>query len=319
MPSAEKAEAVRVVIDEASFDFRQLGNDELELQMDIFNETVSSLRNAGIRAWKPPMFEAVPCHDRHELFEFLMSGPGTAIDRDTRYSFFGLVDKCPEWDPSVPGCDEVTLADARPVMAMSVAYALTSAIHDQGVSCLVFGACSRRGFVTTTSEIGSAEIFFFTDTSTLPLFWRALFEVEEVAEADFFNLAYYAFPGLVFSSKLNFRRFDGAYRDIRPHVVTHLSVLNDHFLTTHRAASGIAQQIEGALASLGCAGVSPESPKTHRSEHLMSQRDVAHEGNVVRCEWHTKLEPHRNRIHFAFGGFLNNKILIGIFVDHLDT
>jgi hypothetical protein len=204
-------------------------------------------------------------------------------------------------------------------MAMSVAFALTFAVHHHGVSCLTFGACPRRGFVTTTSEIGSAELFFFTDTSALPLFWRTLFEIEEVAESDFFDLAYHAFPSLAFNSTLNFRRFDGAYRDIRPRVVTHLAVLNDNFLAAHRAANGIAQQIEAALASLGCAGVSPESPRTHRSEHLMRQRDVDHKGNVVRCEWHTKLEPHRNRIHFAFGGFLNNKILIGIFVDHLDT
>jgi hypothetical protein len=51
----------------------------------------------------------------------------------------------------------------------------------------------------------------------------------------------------------------------------------------------------------------------------MRQRDVNHEGQVIRCEWHSKLEPHRNRIHFAFDDTLGGKILIGIFVDHLDT
>lgn len=319
MLSAMKADAIRVVIDEASFDFRDLANEALEIHMDKFNDTVWALRNADMQAWKPPMFEASSCYDSYELFDFLMSGPGTAVDRDTRYRFFGLIDKCSEWDSSVPNCDEVALTGADPVMAMSVAFALTLVLRHQGVSCLVFGACTRRGFVNVDSEIGSAELFFFTEVGELLHFWRTLFEMEDVTEADFFDWASLAFPNLVFYSGLSFRRFDGSYRDMRPHVVNHLSVLNDHFLTAHRAAHGISQQVEGALADLGCPGVSPESPKTHQNERVMRQRDVNYAGDVIRCEWHTKIEPHRNRIHFAFGSFLSSKILIGIFVNHLDT
>ena len=319
MPNAEKTDAVRVVIDEASFDFRPLANDELELHMDRFNEAIWSLRDAGIPAWKPPMFEAVPCSDGYELFDFLMSGPGASVDRDTRYRFFQLIGKCPEWDASIPGCDEVVLADAVPAMAMSVALALTLVVLHQGVSCLVFGGCPRHGFVKAGSKIGSADLFFFTKVTEMFPFWRSLFELEDVPEAGFFDMTSRAFPCLVFHSGLSFRRFEGSYRDIRPRVVTHLAALNDHFLAAHRAAHGIPQQVEAALADLGCAGVSPESPNTHRSERKMRQRDVDHDGNVIRCEWHTKLEPHRNRIHFAFGGSLDSKILIGIFVDHLDT
>lgn len=49
----------------------------------------------------------------------------------------------------------------------------------------------------------------------------------------------------------------------------------------------------------------------------MKKYDVEFEGETIRCEWHTKIELHRNRIYFAFGDFLPGKILIGIFTHHV--
>jgi hypothetical protein len=45
--------------------------------------------------------------------------------------------------------------------------------------------------------------------------------------------------------------------------------------------------------------------------------DVEHHGRILRCEWHSKLRPEKNRIHFAK---LNDQtVFIGIFVKHLPT
>ena len=52
----------------------------------------------------------------------------------------------------------------------------------------------------------------------------------------------------------------------------------------------------------------------------MRLRDVEYGGEVYRCEWHSKLEPHRNRIHFhVIGGKGEPEVLIGIFHEHLAT
>lgn len=52
----------------------------------------------------------------------------------------------------------------------------------------------------------------------------------------------------------------------------------------------------------------------------MRERDVTHDGTVFRCEWHAKLEPNRNRIHFSEPSeHLAGRVLAGIFVDHLNT
>jgi hypothetical protein len=52
----------------------------------------------------------------------------------------------------------------------------------------------------------------------------------------------------------------------------------------------------------------------------MREREVTYEGRAFRCEWHVKIERHRNRIHFTLPGQgPGGKILIGLFVKHLST
>jgi hypothetical protein len=47
-------------------------------------------------------------------------------------------------------------------------------------------------------------------------------------------------------------------------------------------------------------------------------RDIEFGGEIHRCEWHAKLEPQRNRIHFALPcAGLGDRVLIGMFVEHL--
>jgi len=319
VPSVNMADHVRVVIDETSFDFRGLEAGSIEDYLDDLSDTVWELREDSIATWKPPMLEAVTCADSYELFSYLMGEPGKLIDRDTRLRFFGLIGNCPEWDDSVPEDLDIAFAESVPVMAFSAAFALTLALRRQGVACLVFGACTRHNFVTVSSEAGRAKVFFFATAAALKAFWRSMYELEDIPEAGFFALASRAFPDLLFNPDLTFHRFDGAYRDLRRPVVSHLSVLNDDFLHAYRAANGITRDVEATLASIGCPGISPESPNTHKKERVMRMRDVEHEGSTIRCEWHTKIEPHRNRIHFAFGDRFGSMIFIGIFVDHLDT
>lgn len=318
MPSAEADEMPRVVIDEASFDFTGLDGAGLEDHLFRFNEAVWDLRDYGITAWKPPMFEATECSVGYELPEYLMSGPGKNIDRDIRLKFFSIVDKCPEWHAAIPGsCAEVSLAGEAPVMALSISCALALAIHNHGTSCLVFGACERRGFVNASSQIGGAEIFFFSDALDLPKFWRHIFELENVQESEFFTLADQAFPQLVLHETLNFRKFDGTYPHLRNLVTRHLAVLNDHFLSAFESANGDPSQVEALLTPYGLAGISPESRNTHRDSKVMNKHNAEYGGKTYLCEWHTKLEPHRNRIYFAFKDFIPGKILVGFFTIHL--
>ncbi len=313
------ADPPRVVIDESSFDFTGLTADRLSSLLHQLNEELTALRLAGCPAWKPPGFESVPCLGDDNLFAYLMSEPGSAIDRDIRYRFYSLIQKCPVWDGGGLDSAEVSLGGALATSAQSVAYALACALSGRGVACLVLASSPHKDFVLVGASGGQAHVYFFAESSALPAFWRSLYELENVPESLFFQLAKHAFPNLIFHASLSFGRFAGAYRELRTEVVKHLAVLNDHFLGVHAQAQGRPREIEMTLASYGLPRVSPESPKTHKNARAMRARCVEYDGRQVCCEWHSKIEGQRNRIHFAFGAELAGHILIGIFVDHLAT
>lgn len=311
------ADSPRIVIDETSFDFREVPGEQLTAFLDRFNDALMQLRQDGSPAHKPPYFENTPCDDDHELYEYLTSEPGDEIGRDAKFRFYSLVQKCPEWDASVPVCDRVAIDDGEPREAWSIAYALTMALQHRGVACLALEVRERRGFLPILADAGYAEVCFFAGNEELPVFWQSLFRLENVAEQEFFILARQAFPKLIFHEDLAFRRFQGAYRDLREPVVLQLTILNDHFLTAYADHQGNPRTMKMAMAEHGCDGLSPESPKTRSNVTAMRLRDIEHVGQTYRCEWHMKIRPNVERIHFAFGGDLEDRILIGIFVDHL--
>ena len=194
--------------------------------------------------------------------------------------------------------------------------------HGRGghlMSCLVYSPCGRRGFYRTADEAGDADVHFWAEPADLPGFWRGLFTREGISEREFFDLAEYAFPALVFHPALRFGAFDGSYPELRDRVVQILGGLNDHLATALAACHGLPHQVGAAMGKYGV-DLSPESPNTRSSPALMRKREVVLDGATYRCEWHAKLERHRNRIHITLPEpRLDGRVLVGIFVSHLDT
>jgi hypothetical protein len=110
------------------------------------------------------------------------------------------------------------------------------------------------------------------------------------------------------------------YKMSRRLITQGLGDLNDHlFPLISTVIDG--GQIAKVFNAKSAFEISPESPLTHQNMRAMRERDVMF-GNVkVRCEWHLKLFPVRDRIHFHFGvpAVMRDKILIGIFTEHLST
>jgi hypothetical protein len=88
------------------------------------------------------------------------------------------------------------------------------------------------------------------------------------------------------------------------------------FSTRFTDIKGKPWEVVQELGSHGCE-ISRESEKTRRSKALMRHRDVEYCGRILRCEWHSKLRPDKNRIHFA--KLDDQAVFIGIFVKHLPT
>jgi hypothetical protein len=316
VPAATADSRPRVVVDEASFDFREMPDATVEEALEEFDEALETLRESG---QQPAVFSAyidAECRDGVDVCGLLYE-QATRVDRDVSLRTALLLERCEEWDEDAPsGCEPLELPDT-PVEAYSAGFAFAMALANRAVGCVVVPCCSRRGFQTLHHQALSAEVLFFAEPTEVRRVWRHAFALEDVPEPDFFAIAERAFPSLVFHPNLRFGKFDRSYTDVRGAVVKILSALNDHFPQVLSERNGLPYDVAAAMGQYGV-DLSPESPGTHASEALMRLRDVTYQGTTYRCEWHAKLERHRDRIHFTLpsqgpGG----RILIGIFADHL--
>jgi hypothetical protein len=309
----------RVVVDEASFDFRNVPDTDVEGSLDQFNDALDTLRQEGQQAAVFSDYCSVECRDGLKLLDLLYSR-ATHVDPDVCRRTGVLLDRCPTWDDDeVPvGYDIVELPET-PIPAFSAGYALTMVLGGRAVGCLVVPTCPRKGSLRLNNRLGGTEVIFLTEASEIHRVWRHAFALENVSEREFFTVAAFAFPSLAFHPNLRFGKFAGNYTAVRQSVVRILCALNDHFPRVFSERRGIPRDVDAAMGQYGV-NVSPESPNTHASSAFMRERDVMYNGSTYCCEWHAKIEGHRNRIHFTLpttgpGG----RILIGIFTEHLDV
>jgi len=238
------------------------------------------------------------------------------IDRDLGSLLLGLLSKCIVWDdgPSVVVSDDDLRVDEMKYASLGVAYAAAEASEGRGVGVVTMVHTGFAALCHVSSEGFGGQLVFVVRPSDCKYFYRSLYSLEDIAQSSFFDLVVEAFPDLCFAADITFSKFYGGYSQ-RDRVVAHLSALNDEFMRYYISEHGNSAQIS---ANIGI-DVSIEG-NTRSSERLMAMRDVIFEGRKYRCEWHSKLEPHRNRIHFYPGdSTMDGKILIGIFVDHLPT
>jgi hypothetical protein len=309
----------RLVLDEASLRFDGLDAPTVTENIDQLADVLGELRRTGHPVAVSSLLYDVECMAGLTLADFLFAVDRRLVSPEVSRRLAIQFDRCPSWTSYQ---DEVTgdvWLDEQPLdLAFSVDYAILSTMRGFAVACVVFPACARRGPTMARNHKGAARIHFVASSAIVD-FWRSLFADEDIPESGFFDLAEAAFPDLMFASNISFGRFAGAYAALREPVVAILGALNDHFADALAGGRGVAHQVQALLGRYGL-DVSPESPGTRASPRLMKMRDVAYGGRVYRCEWHAKVERHRNRIHFALPqADLENRILIGIFVDHLDT
>ncbi|MGH3795131.1 MAG: hypothetical protein ACRDSP_09600 [Pseudonocardiaceae bacterium] len=308
----------RVVVDEASFDFRKLPDEDVERGLEQFNDALDALRRDGQAPAVYSDYHSVECRDGMELVQLLYAR-ATDVDPDVCRRTGVLLDRCQEWDNGAPaGCMPIDLRET-PIPAFSAGYALAMGLGGRAVGCLVFPTCPRRGLLTLNSELSTVEVAFFAEAPEVGRVWLHAFTLEDVPEYEFFAVAMFAFPRLVFHPDLRFGKFDGTYAALRDPVVRILSALNDHFPRVLAERQGIPYDVKAAMGQYGV-NLSPESPKTHASEAFMRTRYVTYNETRYCCEWHAKIERHRNRIHFTLpADGPAGRILIGIFTDHLDV
>jgi hypothetical protein len=140
------------------------------------------------------------------------------------------------------------------------------------------------------------------------------------SEVDFFSVWDSAFPLLLKSDNLTFKRFEGNYLALHKDVLGHLAFLNDNFRQIWDSCGANFVCFQRTSKTHGVE-LSNEGDNTRKNSGKMQQRVARFSGRDVVCELHTKLSWNRNRIHFhpPIEALNRESVLIGIFVDHLEV
>jgi hypothetical protein len=305
---------LRFVIDERSFDMRSIEEEMVAASLEALADLLFELRERGRSIGLVAGWGNLSCRPDADLADVLNSEG--IVDRDIRRSLLGLLGKCVAWDTGFAGwLDPSTLINGDTWESFGVACAHRSVSLGHGHAVLTMPHTGHRGALTVRAANSAQFVHFLAYADDEQLFYRSLFELESVPESNFFELAADAFPRLCFSANLDFRKFKGDYLDLRAVVVHSLSALNDLWDEAYKNECGDSVRVSARLGI----EVSIEG-NTRSSEKLMRLRDVQHQGRTYRCEWHAKLAPDRNRIHFHPGDkHTAGRVFVGIFVDHLPT
>ena len=304
----------RFVVDENSLMLDRVPAGEREAEIESMIDELQALLEGGERVDILSGWGSLNCLEGEDVANILAHG--SVFDRDSSSLLLRLLGRCGAWDedPNTVVDDEFVV-DQELHHSFGIVWAHKMVLAGCGMAVITAphrfsGGTYTVGQVTQPAPV---DVVFVTTPTDHPRFYRTLYSVENVPEGEFFEIAVKAFPDLAFAPTLNFQHFEGAYGLRRPEVVHHLSLINDRFLELYKAEFGSSRSIS---MRLGIA-VSIEG-QNRMNQAFMRYRDAQFEGHAYRCEWHSKLEPNRNRIYFHIGDErTDGRVLIGIFHRHL--
>ena len=304
----------RFLVDEGALSLDDVPQDERDESLIALIDQLDALRVSGERVQLLENWGAVECLGGDDVAQTMVNYQ--VLDRDQSLRLLTLLDQCVAWSQPAAADSEIVV-DGTHCQGDGIAWAREKTILKNWTAIVSTSHRFAAGVHSVDKPAQSlpVDVYFAVSTEDHPGFFRLLYEWEDVSESDFFERARLAFPRLVFADDISFRKFQGAYRTLRPQVVDHLGRINDRFPEVYAAENGMPNEVSSRLGIQ----ISIEG-NTRSSERLMRLRDVEFRGQVYRCEWHSKLEPHRNRIHFhTIDGIAETTILIGIFDEHLPT
>ncbi|CAJ0849122.1 hypothetical protein AMST5_00079 [freshwater sediment metagenome] len=231
------------------------------------------------------------------------------------------------------GLDDILIrVDDDETESADIAWAHHHVRAGRPVACL---GVTKPGPRKTESSHGNAIVHWVVDEATHRAFWRSAIEVEGDNEDTVQRIAPHAFPDLYFHDGVwdGLKHLAGGYYALSSEIRRYFAVLDDHgkwaftcpppALSPGEAAdpsvtsSPPNQIIERRFSGLGLT-MAPENPDVYADRRCRSARQIKIGEKTFYCEWHGKLEPHRNRVHVhSPAPESKEKVIIGIIHEHL--
>lgn len=307
-------------VDEQGFCFVDENIEAIESALASFATTVGDMAvdEAALSCWS--QIWEIESQSGRTLSTILWTN--SEIDPYLRRRVGNILDKAANWDDGDDASNiplEVEINGSVLALAPSIAFCRRQRLNGNHAALITTNQASRQGLIDVRllDDSNPITLDFLSEVIDVIRYWRRDVEFSDYSVAELQDICPIIFRSLRFADGIwgQFNRFSGEYRSVRRQLMRDLIGLNDYILKIRRDFTD-PHRIAAELRSVAGVNCSPESPLTRANRAAMNARDVVFEGKSVRCEWHSKLEPHRNRIHFAvFSDF----VLIGVFAEHLPT
>jgi len=224
--------------------------------------------------------------------------------------------------------------DGAKVFSPSAAFAHARIGAGETLACIPLPGRWRGPCVVTVGETQRL-VHFVTDEATHRGFFRAEIEAKKL-EAALESLAAHAFPDTYFVDGLwrGLRDFKGGYTRVRDDLLEFLGLFDDHATWIFSDATGRLSAAETVssetnkrsigdkllMERFGALGlnVSPETREVYETMRSRTAREIDVRERTLYCEWHYKIEPYTNRVHFHRPvDESGRKPIIAIFHEHL--
>lgn len=303
-------------IDEKGFRFHDDSDEKISGAFVDFSTILVEARRDGGEIYRTEAMWDVCTSSGRPLTDLLYLPSG--IDDDARRLLYGLLQKCQNRELP-PSDGEIVFEDDHTEAASSGAVLCALDLEKQlPASLLTTNQSIIRGSVFIRLPQAPREYrgFFIAAAADFKYFWRQVPELCGMLPHAVEAVAARAFPKSNFVDGVwsGAKKFEGDMTAVRATLINHLSGLDDHFLSIYSEMND-PNRISAEMGSRAGIDCSKESNKTRRNSKAMSSRIRSIGSKAIVFEWHTKLEAHRNRIHFAVD---DGELYIGIFCKHLD-
>ncbi|GAA1880725.1 hypothetical protein [Lapillicoccus jejuensis] len=305
----------RFFLDEDGFAFTDEHPESLQATLEIFIDLLDEVERSGtVLAWDG--IWDIQARSGRTLATLLFVP--SEIDRDIRRLLGARFDKIQKYDETLnPSLTSICNGQSTGI-SPGISICAEKRRSGRAACCVTTNQSGRIGDVEISDGAGDAILApFLVQADQVPDFWRFALDVERAPNIEIHEVACWAFPQLTFAPGVwrQVRRFVGPAETSRRLLLQNLAGLNDHAPSVWReeVQSHVIAARMKVLAGVDC---SLESPNTHNNSAAMREREVDFDGRIVMCEWHAKLEPHQNRVHFKVQ---DDRVYVGIFTDHLST
>ena len=329
------------VLDGREWCFDGWSSQAIESAIEEVLARLGQITARGERFWIGDDFQNRPMLGALSLWQLWAEDSSVTISRDVRNELTAYLIRAQryadeDWPDRFDEMMPVSINGGPETTNLDILWIHLKAMSGAAIGCL---GISRSGIYRVDSAVGTNSLYWIGNDALHVDFWRRAIAIQGGGAETLQRLAPHAFPNLYFAEGVwrGCNDFGGGYISQEAALLRYLAALDDHGYwvyeaappaedrppcqTEHRIHASMAkpsnQLIERRFRRLNLE-IAPENPDVQADRQCREARQVIVKGCILYCEWHAKLEAHRNRVHIHQPVVESDyRTVIGILHNHL--